>query len=282
MAIHNINIHSQVDCEELINRIIGTLASVKPHILVGIDHNHYPGHFIRNDTHIFEHLTGAVLSSGVKSKKLERYLPIIKRILHNYDINAISGLSDSQIDTLFENQIKPLRIPWGKWHQPITKIKWIRDNATVFREIQKRHDSVWHFIETNLEGAPFNDAHGCYIHPNDDLLLKCFTAKPYKLKGVQLAICCEFFNNIGIDEFKPDRHTIRFLNRVRIVRSPSPDGVRKAGITIAETLRQPRKFVDSHIWFFCADGQGDICVGTNPKCNLCWLKTRQPQLCEGE
>ena len=152
--------------------------------------------------------------------------------------------------------------------------------------IQTTHGSVWRFLETNLGGTPFNHAHGCYIHPNDNRLIKYLTSPSsrYKLSGVGLAICCEFFNNIGIDEFKPDRHTIRFLNRIGILSSESPEEARRVGITIAQTLERPRKYVDSHIWVFCADGEGEICTQNKRKrkCNLCQLKNVQPQLCSGQ
>jgi hypothetical protein len=175
-----------------------------------------------------------------------------------------------------------------------TKLLWIRDNAKIFLQIQKRHGSVWHFIETNLGASAFNHTHGCYIHPKDDYLLKCFSKGAFKLNGVRLAICCEFFNNTGVDEFKPDVHTISFLNRVNLDRTKArvsrmPDDTRAIGITIAETLQKPRRFVDSYIWRFCAEGkgkgegegEGEICTEDDPKCHLCELKTRQPQLCQG-
>jgi hypothetical protein len=275
MPIHNINIHSKSDCRELINRIRETLSAVKPHVLGNI--TSYPLHFLRNDDAIFGSLTPAILSNGTKYHLLEPHLPAIERILSNYDIALIAGLSNSDINELYLHHIKPLKIPSKrKW---VTKLLWIGNNAKTLLDIQKQHGSVWHFIETNLAGSLFNNTHDCYIHPNDAYLLRCFSAGKFKLEGVGYAICCEFFNGIGIDEFKPDRHTIRFLNRVGIVKSQSPNEVRKAGITIAQTLGQPRKFVDSHIWEFCADGKGEICTEKNPKCHLCKLNTEEPRLC---
>lgn len=127
-----------------------------------------------------------------------------------------------------------------------------------------------------------------YIQPHDDKLIGCFIDpnSDFKLSGVGLATCCEFFNNIGIDEFKPDTHTVSFLNRIDLNRSSvrisrRPDLIRKVGITISETLGKPRKYVDGHIWCFCAEGEGEICTEDDPKCDLCQLKIQEPQLCLG-
>jgi 3-methyladenine DNA glycosylase Tag len=279
MPVHIIDPQSKSDCQELISRIKGTLSAVKPSILGRV--THYPKPFLQNDTYIFEQLTPAVMSNGTKYYLLKPHLPALKVILFGYDIGRTAALSDSVINALFLTQIQPLRIPSKIKLE--RKLLWIRDNAKTFLKIQRSHGSVWHFLEANLGGTPFNHAHGCFIHPNDDRLIKYLTAlsSKYKLSGVGQAICCEFFNSIGIDEFKPDRHTIRFLNRVGILKSRSTDQARQVGITIAKTLGQPRKYVDSHIWVFCADGEGEICTENNPRCHVCQLKNQQLQLCQG-
>jgi hypothetical protein len=108
-----------------------------------------------------------------------------------------------------------------------------------------------------------------------------------------LAICCEFFNNIGIDEFKPDEHAIIVLVSIRVagnkskgpeeireegaVKKESDKDIRKIGIKIAETLGKPRKYVDSLLWNF---GRS-ICTTRNPTCNSCRLKIEEPPFCQG-
>lgn len=42
-----------------------------------------------------------------------------------------------------------------------------------------------------------------------------------------------------------------------------------------------KEFVDNHIWCFCAEGEGEICTENDPKCDLCMLNIKQPQLCPG-
>jgi len=246
--------------------------------------HHYPPPFQHNDGHIFECLTCAVLSNGTRWNSLRPRLPAIKRILFGYDLIQIASLSDVAINLIYQRQIQPLSIP--SRILLTTKLQWIRDNAATFLQIQERHGSAWHFIRDFLGVAPDPVRH-CYLHPQDNELLTYFVSGPYKLKGVGKAICCEFFNNIGIDEFKPDVHTTRFFRRLGLHRtglevSQSPNDVRAIGIRIAETLRRPRKFVDSHIWCFCAEGEGEICTADDPKCGSCMLKTKQPELCRGK
>jgi hypothetical protein len=274
MPIHNINIRSKSDCQELIARIRGTLSAVKPHALTQIGDS--PAPFRRDDTHMFGCLTEAVLSNGTKSELLTPHLSEIKRILFNYNVALIAGLSNSAINTLYLSQIKPLRIPSRQKLE--RQLLRTRDNANKFLYIQEHHGSVWHFIETSLGGMPLDNNYRCYIHPKDDALLKSFSSGPLKLKGVGLPICCEFLNNIGIDEFKPDVHTTRFLNnRIRVAPGHKPTDIRRTGIAIAETLAMPRKYVDNHIWVFCA--AAGVCTDKNPKCHSCWLNIKQPRLC---
>lgn len=244
---------------------------------------------MQDDAHIFQWLPPAILSSGTKYHLLEPHLPSIRRMLFNYNIAQIANLSDGAIEKLYLSQMKPLRIPsrpLPRPKPPWTRLMWVRNNADKFQQIQHQYGSVWHFMETNLSKTVFNGAHGCYIHPNDDWLLKCFSQGRFKLDGVGPAICCEFFNNIGIDEFKPDVHTTRLLNRIRLDRtqvrvSLRQDDVRRIGIIIAQTLRKPRACVDSHMWVFCADDKGEVCTEDNPKCRSCWLRIKDPILCDG-
>ena len=288
MYMHDINVHSRDDCQELIDRIRGTLADVRPGALTDI--RNYPGPFIQNDADIFGWLPPAILSSGTKYYLLAPHLPAIRRILLNYNIVGIANLSDNDIDSNLLPQIQQLRIPSKIKIQ--TKLRWIRDSAKTFMQIQMSHAHVWQFLETELGESRFNHTRGCYIHPNDDRLIRDLTApgSGHKLRGVGLAICCEFFNNIGLDEFKPDVHTISLLNRINLDRSPSigkvdvsrkPASVRSIGITIAQTLDKARAYVDSLMWVFCAEGEGDVCTEDDPKCESCWLKAKESAFCKG-
>jgi hypothetical protein len=167
------------------------------------------------------------------------------------------------------------------------KLKWIRDSAKVFQKISKETGApVWQFVKNNLDQNQYDHSHQCYVQPNDDSLKRCFIdgGSKSKLPGVGPAICDEFFNSIGIDEFKPDGHTINFLSRINLagaVRTRKPNRIRDIGIQMARSLSEPRKYVDSHIWHYCAETEGEICTENDPQCNVCRLEIDEPQLCKG-
>ena len=108
-----------------------------------------------------------------------------------------------------------------------------------------------------------------------------------------MAICCEFFNNIGVDELKPDVHVIRVLGSIGIKGMTNQDpekareegkenkennaDVRLIGIMIAETLGKPRKYVDLLFWNFGRN----VCKKVDPTCKTCKLKTEHPPFCKG-
>jgi len=274
-----IDVSSTPDCRELITRIQQTL-SAKGYDVQKIQEAPKP--FPLDDAGIFEGLCEAILTRQASWASVQKILPALKISLFNYDVNKVSALADSDIKAL-SNQYK------GKVKARFfeNELFAIRDNAKVFQKIMSEYGSVCAFIKSYLPAQSYDQSCNCYIRPADDPLIKCFIDRDstFKLHDVGLAICCEFFNNIGIDEFKPDVHTTRFLNRVNLNRgtvrvSEEDRDVRKIGILIAETLQKPRKYVDSHIWCFCAEGEGEICTENDPKCDSCML-IKQPQLCPG-
>ena len=275
-----INVVSKANCAELIKRIHQTLSSngytlsripVKPEV------------FPNNDISIFEGLCEAILTRQASFASVVKILPALKNDLYQYNIGPVASMSDNTINHLYYKYKSGVQARFLK-----KELISIRDNAEVFQSIIKKHGSVRGFITSYLSGKYYNTSMNCYIQPNDEKLIDCFInpKSVFKLSEVALAICCEFFNNIGIDEFKPDGHTIRFLNRINLNKtlvriSRRPELVRKVGITISVTLGEPRKYVDSHIWCFCAEGEGEICTEDDPKCDLCQLKIQEPQLCQG-
>jgi hypothetical protein len=271
-----IDVDSALDCKELIERIRQTL-SAKGYLLSGIQE--IPKPFPSSDTAVFEGLCRAVLTRQAQWASIERILPALKTSLLGYSINGIAALTDGQIRAIavqYKNKVK------ARFFEQ--EMFAIRDNARKLQGI----GAIRTFIKDYLSASAYDASSKCYIHPTDDDLIRCFAdpSGKFKLDAVGLAICCEFFNNIGIDEFKPDVHTISFLNRINLNRRKvrvsrmSPD-IRAIGIRIAETLQKPRKFVDSHIWVFCAEHEGEICTEDDPQCHSCMLHTQEPQLCLG-
>lgn len=270
-----VNVDSASDWRELITRIQQTLSATKYDVssISGT-----PGPFPPDDTSVFEGLCKAILTRQAEWASVVKILPDLKVSLFNYNVGNVAALTNSGIEKLYAQYKGRVKARFLK-----DELLAIRDNAGVFQQIMSTHGSVCTFIKSYLPAAAYDPSCKCYVRPADTPLIKCFTDpnSAFKLRSVGLAICCDFFNNIGIDEFKPDVHTTRFLNRTKVVASAKPAEIRKTGIAMAETLGVPRKYVDSHIWVFCAEGEGEVCTKNNPKCNSCWLKIKQPQFCQG-
>lgn len=270
------DIRSTWDCQALVSRILQTLAP-KGYNTRNIPQTPKP--FPTDDNGVLEQLSEAILSIQAKWASIKSILPALRGDLFNYDMNRVARLPDRYILASFEKYKREIRFR--------KKLFAIRDNAKVFIQIADVHGSVCSFIRNYLPATAYDSFRDCYIRPADADLLRYFTypESDFRLHQVQLAICCEFFKNIGIDEFKPDAHTITFLNRINIDRtkakvSRNPIDIREIGITVAQTLPQPRAFVDSLMWCLCAEEYGEICTENDPKCHLCKLKD-PPQLCAG-
>lgn len=268
-----ININSKSDCADLIERIQNTLLA-KGYPLSRIQQT--PDPFPLNDRDFFEGLCKAILTRQANWSSVVSILPKLKMNLHNYNINAVANMTDAQIKDLYNTYKVNVKKRFLK-----DELIAIRDNAKIFQNIISKHGSVCTFIKIHLPPTDYNLSLKCYVQPVDDTLIQCFTNPKnlFKLRCVGLAICCEFFNNVGIDEFKPDGHIIRFLNRIGLLTGNKQQKARQVGITMAATLGKPRKYVDSHIWCFCAAGEGNICTEKSPKCNICKLRTQLPRLC---
>ena len=273
-----IDVRSSSDCEALVERIQQTLAT-NGYCTSNLPRTPKP--FPTDDNRVLEQLSEAILSIQSKWHRIRGILPALKRELLDYHVHRVAGLGDSYVHSLFTKYRGSVRFE--------KKLFAIRDNAEVFVRIASttHQQSVCHFIKSRLPSESYDTSCSCYIRPADDNLLYSFThpKSDFRLHQVQLATCCEFFKNIGIDEFKPDAHTMSFLNRVNIDRakakvSRNPVDVRQVGITIAQTLPQPRAFVDMLMWCLCAEREGEICTENDPKCHLCKLKDH-PQLCIG-
>ena len=198
-----VNINSKSDCEMLIGRIRGTLQATNPVLLSTI--RVVSSQFHKDDRYIFEQLCKAILSIQAVFGDIQSNLPKIKGILFNYNISQVASLSDNDITKMYNNNFRPLNIRARFLKKELT---CIRNNAMTFGDIQQKSGSVWEFIEQ------------CIKDKGQDGLMKSFIGRgsQFKLDGVGLAVCCEFFNNIGIDEFKPDTHTSRFFKRIGVAK----------------------------------------------------------------
>jgi len=260
---------SQEYYQELFNRVYSTLQKsgfdVKNNLFQLPDFNKL------TDVDIFEGLCRAIFSIQAVWNNYEKNFEQINKLLFHYDFKKISDLSDDEIESIY-SKIKTLKI---RDRFLSKKLYDFRNNAKIFLKIVNKFGSVHKFIEQ------YSD--------NKEKLIIQFT-KPtseYKLSRVGLAICSEFFKNIGIDDFKPDLHMNRFFARIGLIDNPTFKTtpkidleIRKIGIEFANKIGKPAHYVDYVLWLFCADGKGEIC-SSKPKCHNCELYTKEPKLCRG-
>ena len=224
-----------------------------------------------DDTDIFEGLCKAIFSIQAVWNNYEKNFEAINKLLFYYNLKKISELCNDEIEQIY-TKIKSLKIRDRFLNK---KLYDFRDNAKTFLKIANRFGSVHRFIEQNFT--------------NKEYLITQFTdhQSEYKLSRVGLAICSEFFKNIGIDDFKPDLHMNRFFARIGLIDNPTFKNtpridfqIRKIGIEFANKIGKPAHHVDSILWLFCAEGKGEIC-SSKPKCQKCELYTKEPKLCKG-
>lgn len=255
--------------EELFNRVQTTLSENR----FDIKNNVFrlPDFHKLDDKTIFKGLCRAIFSIQAVWKDYERSSDKISKLLFDYEINKVAALSDDQIFQIFIG-IKEMKIRDRFLKQ---KIDAFRKNARLFLKLQNNFGSVHNFIEQNLKDKEY--------------LIKKFIEirSEYKLSKVGLAICSEFFKNIGIDDFKPDLHMNRFFSRLGLINNPDfktsskiDSEVRELGIVFANKIGKPASYTDSILWLFCAEGKGEIC-SANPKCLICHCYTKEPKLCKG-
>lgn len=281
MVTKIINIQSLPDCNMLIERLCKTLGTQKPNVLKSI-YQQVPPQFIADDRFIFEGLCKAIFSSDTGWESIETKWAQICNELWQFDIDKVAHLSKDEIKRLYENNIKPLGLKLKE-----KQFEYINRDAQIFLNIQNQHDSFGKYIQTFLVN---NHLGNLVLKPEmENEVITTFTNAifgKWKLHGVGLPIFSEFCKNVGIDEFKADRHVKRFFSRLRLLNENAVNddyGCRQIGIIIANTTGKPRSFIDSLIWNFCADYRGEICrhLKKHPKCNICFIKYEEPSICYG-
>ena len=226
-----------------------------------------------NDRSIFEGLCKAIYTAQAKWESYEKNFDRIDPLLFNYDFKKIANLTDEEITKIHKEMIEMKVRDW-LLHG---KLKYFRENSRVFTNLLKKKTSMHEFLRKELS--------------DKEMLIKKLTSNGshYKLSGVGLPICCEFFKNIGLDDFKPDVHMIYLFSRLGVAKIKKPKAptlkelysVRATGMDIAESNNEPFHVVDNVLWFFCAEGKAEICTTDNPKCFKCSLRIEKPVMCNG-
>ncbi|MDI7260732.1 MAG: DNA-3-methyladenine glycosylase I [Thermodesulfobacteriota bacterium] len=226
-----------------------------------------------DDKSIFEGLCKAIFTAQAKWKSYEKNLDRIDLLLFNYDFNKIKNITDEEIEKIYEEMIE-MKV---RDRFLLRKLNDFRKNARVFFNFSEQGSSVYEFLKWELS--------------DKEMLIKKLTnnGSSYKLIGVGLPICCEFFKNIGVDDFKPDVHMVYLFSRLGIAEIKNPKAptvrelysIRATGMDIAKSNNEPFHVVDNVLWFFCAEGKAEICTTNNPKCFKCKLRNEEPVMCGG-
>jgi thermostable 8-oxoguanine DNA glycosylase len=233
----------------------------------------FPDIMKMDDRSIFEGLCKAILTAQAKWVTIEPNLDRIDSLLFNYDFWKIENLSDEEIERIYEEMME-MKVRDRFLHK---QLKYFRENARIFTNLQGKGTSMHEFLKKELS--------------DKEMLIKKLTSNGsrYKLSGVGLPICCEFFKNIGVDDFKPDVHMVYLFSRLGIVEIKNPKtptvkelySIRAAGMDIAKSNNETFHVVDNVLWFFCAEGKAEICTTNNPKCSKCRLRIEKPAMCNG-
>ena len=226
-----------------------------------------------DDRSIFEGLCKAIFTAQAKWESYEKNLDRIDKRLFNYDFKKIENLTDEEIKKIHKEMIEMGVRDW-LLHR---KLKDFRKNARLFTNLLGKGISMHEFLKKELS--------------DKEMLINKLINKEsdYKLFRVGLPICCEFFKNIGVDDFKPDVHMVYLFSRLGIAEIKKPKtptvkelySIRAVGMDIAKINNEPFHVVDNVLWFFCAEGKAEICTTNNPKCFKCRLRIEKPVMCSG-
>lgn len=202
-----------------------------------------------------EHIKGlilALLSSNRPWKPIQEKLAHIEEIFSGYDSDYIQRTSPKKLTQ------KIRKIKCG--NKSISKqMESLSPNIDTLRRIELTYSSLDNFVLSN----------------NLEITAKAISdpKSEYKLRQVGFALAIEYLKNVGIDGIKPDRHLLRIGSHERLglfEENMNQTEVSQRFREIAKQASVPIVYLDNLIFFFAAEGYGEIC-GAKPKCNNCLL-----------
>lgn len=211
----------------------------------------------------------SMLSSGAAWKRLEKHtdpetgriLPI-DEIFCQYEPEA---LLKSKPDKLYSS-VKGLGCGSQYTQQQIKAL--IEVNIGTFQRLKQQFRSVDNFYNRFTEADSSLKTLVLVLSSPDS---------PFKLKQMGEALTAEYLKNVGYDIAKPDRHIRRILgseilgcyDKKEVPIYEAFDIVAE----IAKEMKRPVAEVDYILWSYCANGYGETCLKSAPKCNICVAKS---------
>lgn len=209
----------------------------------------------RKDKHftIEDHISALVFSQLSANRPwigIEKHEEELIEIFHNFDPEYLKNVNPE----VLEEEIKSIKCGNISIHKQMTGLK---DNILIFERLEEEYGSMDDFV---MSDEPVEIA-------------KKLSKGEYKLKGVGLALACEYLKGVGIDVIKPDIHICRILGRFGY--SKTEKATDKEAIAIIDDISReynmPKMEIDTILWQYCAKGYLEIC-DSNPKCHICDIK----------
>lgn len=182
---------------------------------------------------------------GIEKNKEE-----IDGIFHNFDLEYLKNVDGKKL----EEEIKNIKCGNRQIHNQMAGLKY---NISIFEELEDEYGSMDNFV----------------ISDDAISIAKMLSGGKYKLRGVGLALACEYLKGVGIDVIKPDIHICRILGRFGY--SKTDMATSREAIDIIDDMSKeydmPKMEIDTILWQYCATGYLEIC-GSTPKCHFCNIK----------
>ena len=161
----------------------------------------------RTDNEIFEGFVKAILSSNNDWAKIERVLPELQSLFHNFELTYYASLTDSDVLNKIHPWFKERSADSQNLKQDLVRLIQSSKQLLIY---SKDHGGLDNFITALLK------ANG--LDPKLLALELGSNTSKHKLRGMGIALAAEALRNIGFDIAKPDRHINRAMGCFGLVR----------------------------------------------------------------
>ncbi len=210
-----------------------------------------------SDDEIQEALVKAVLSNNTDWSKIERVLPELNQLFHDYSLSFYAALNESAIDDEF--------VPWFKARKAAS-VTLRKDLKNLIKTSSKLHN--WSQSRGSAEDY-FVSLYRQFENDPKKVALEIGSPESkYKLPAFGVPLAAEALRNMGFDLAKPDRHILRAIGSfglMHFAKWPDQSANKAPQASQAELLstmkvlenfavsqNQYTAHVDNAIWFLCA------------------------------
>jgi len=205
------------------------------------------------DAFLFGKLVQAIFSGGFKGDTVDKYMPKMKKVFHNWDVEWISRLTKDEVESI--NELEGVVIRNRR------KLNAVVLNAKEGVSLTSQYGSFRRYLNS------FADIDSMSVD-----LVRRFSCIGEVTKD-------DFLRNVGYIVAKIDLHLTRWLERMRAIDNAASFHTKK---TIIDEIVESAKIAfpefdsvkfDEAIYLFCANRKdvleaGGIC-GDVPKCEIC-------------